>query len=87
MTQADQCFETVCTILRDCCGVPEAVELRPELSLQGDLALDSIGLLNLLTELEEEYDFRLDEPLETPPQTVGELVEHVMQYASEDSNG
>ena len=78
MTQTDTCFETVCEILRDCCGVSDDLALRPELSLQGDLALDSIGLLNLVTELEEEYDFRLDEPLENPPQTLSEIVELVL---------
>ena len=78
MAQMETCFETVCDILRDCCGVNDDVVLRPELSLQGDLALDSIGLLNLVTELEEEYDFRLDEPLENPPQTLREIVDMVL---------
>ena len=78
MIQTEPCFETVCEILKDCCGVSDEVTLSPELSLQGDLALDSIGLLNLVTELEEEYDFRLDEPLENPPKTLGEIVELVL---------
>ena len=87
MVQIESCFETVCEILRDCCGVSDELTLRPELTLQGDLALDSIGLLNLVTELEEEYDFRLDEPLENPPQTLSEVVDLVLSRTGGSSNG
>ena len=86
MTQTATCFESVCDILRDCCGVSDDLDLRPELTLQGDLALDSIGLLNLVTELEEEYDFRLDEPLENPPQTLREIVDMVLARSGGSSD-
>ena len=82
MTAYETCFNRVCDILREDCGVSDDVVLKPELALQGDLALDSIGLLNLVGALEDEYDLRLDEPLASPPETLKEIVEWVLTLQS-----
>ena len=79
MIDFESCYSRVCDVLRDCCGVSAATSLSPQASLQGDLALDSIALLNLLGELEDTYGFRLDNPFEEPPGTVGGVVELVLK--------
>jgi len=75
----DSYYQSVCEILREACGVSPEVKLSPQLTLQGDLALDSIALLNLIVELEDTYDFRLDNPLDQPPETLGGIAELVRQ--------
>ena len=84
MIDFESCYTRVCDVLRDSCGVEADVALTPESSLQGDLALDSIGLLNLLGELEDSYGFRLDNPFEEPPGTIGGVVDLVIKLKGEN---
>ena len=65
--------EAVHHVLNRHCGVPEH-ELRDEARLVEDLGLDSVGLLTLMTELEDHYQRDLQEDPDHPPRSVGELV-------------
>ena len=49
-------------------------KLSPDLRLQEDLALDSLALLTLAVEVENEFQIYLNEDAEHPPQTLGDLV-------------
>jgi len=60
-------------VLREHCRVTATV--TPDTKLLEDLGLDSVGLLTLLTELENHYQTVLQEDFSNPPATVGELAQ------------
>lgn len=64
----------VVAILRTSCRV-ERETFSPEDRLQEDLGLDSMGLLSLALEVENHFRLMLDESPESPPRTLGELVD------------
>lgn len=65
-------YDLVIKILKEECEVSSLI--TKESHLQNDLQLDSMGLLILMTSLENHYQKRLGEVTETSPQTVGEIV-------------
>lgn len=65
-------YNKIVCILQEQCEI-EVENIHKDLDLQKDLALDSIGLLTLATEIENHWELYLDED-EEPPQTIGELV-------------
>lgn len=66
-------LEVIEKVLREHCRVTLAV--APETKLLEDLGLDSVGLLTLLTELENHYQTVLQEDFSNPPATVGALAQ------------
>ncbi len=57
--------------------------LAPELSLQGDLGLDSIAMLNLIAGLEDSFGIRLDSAIADAPSTLKGVVELVLDLKRE----
>ncbi|MDA8420138.1 MAG: acyl carrier protein [Pseudomonadota bacterium] len=55
---------------------PENLTMESRLN---ELGVDSMGLLELMMDLEDQYDFRVPEDVPTP-ETVGQLVALVEQY-------
>ena len=51
---------------------PESI--TAESTLQGDLGMDSVGLLSLALELENRFEMYLGEDTNHPPETVGDIV-------------
>lgn len=75
-------FERVAEILKDLSGLNE---IKPEDHLQQDLALDSMLMVTLLIELEDEFDIELDEADMNPfdLNTVQDTVALVNKYGGD----
>ena len=82
-SEIGSCWTRVCEILREDCGVAHEMLLIPELSLQGDLGLDSIAMLNLIVALEDSYDIRLDNVITDAPSTLKGVVEMILDLRRE----
>lgn len=52
-------------------------DITPEALLRRDLAIDSIDMLNIATDLEEEYGVFVDDELFEKDRTVGDLAEFI----------
>ena len=50
-----------------------------------DIGIDSLGLLELLFELEEKFGINVPQDI-TPPETIGQLIEIVDQYKPAAAN-
>ena len=76
-------FEKVAEILKSMIG---EVEVSSEDSLENDLALDSLALVNLLLDIESEFKIELNEPDLNPFDliTVGDVVELVRKYTGDN---
>lgn len=77
-------FERVAEILKDLSGLNE---IKPEDHLQQDLALDSMLMVTLLIELEDEFDIELDEADMNPFElnTVQDTVDLVDKYGGDQN--
>jgi acyl carrier protein len=73
MPERSQLLQEVTGVLRGPCGV--LPEIRESSRLAEDLQLDSVGLLALALNLEKRFQVRLPDNPETPPQTVGDLLD------------
>lgn len=63
-------------VLINSCEVESSL-IQENSDLQRDLGLDSMGLLTLVTELENHFGKAFDFSLESAPKTVGELVRYL----------
>jgi acyl carrier protein len=81
MTHAE-IYDEVVRVLRERCAV--TVPIEPSSTLQTDLGLDSAGLLNLALEVENAFQLMLEEPPESPPETVAALVDLLAQRLAEE---
>ena len=71
---ADQkTFDRVCDIIRETAGLDD-VEMKPESTLE-ELGLDSLGTVEILVAVEDEFGIELD--TDENPETVGEFVSAV----------
>jgi len=68
-------LDVVRRVLRDECAVDAPI--TPDTHLTRDLALESIGQLTLLVELENHYRRTLEDTPDDPPETVGDVVRMV----------
>lgn len=77
-------FDRVAEILKDLSGLNE---IKPEDHLQQDLALDSMLMVTLLIELEDEFDIELDEADMNPfdLNTVQDTVDLVNKYGGDQN--
>lgn len=76
-------FEKVTEILKNMSG---EAEVSSEDSLENDLALDSLALVNLLLDIESEFKIELNETDLNPFDliTVGDVVELVRKYTGDN---
>lgn len=76
-------FEKVAEILKNMSG---EAEVSSEDSLENDLALDSLALVNLLLDIESEFKIELNESDLNPFDliTVGDVVELVRKYTGDN---
>ena len=72
-------FDRVAKVLKELSGLDE---IKPDDHLQNDLALDSLLMVTLLLELEDEFDIELDESDMNPFDliTVSDTVELIEKY-------
>lgn len=81
----NEIFNKISRILKDDCGVDQKITL--ESNLNDDLYLDSIGMLGLLSSIENQYQIILDErKFVPPPQTVQDLVVLSQKVIKEKKN-
>ena len=66
-------FDRVCDIIRETAGLDD-VEMKPESTLE-ELGLDSLGTVEILVAVEDEFGIELD--TDENPKTVGEFVSAV----------
>lgn len=57
--------------------IREKTEISPETRLMSDLGLDSLDIIELICDLEDEYDIEIDEVEREKIKTVAELVNTV----------
>jgi len=69
-------FERVKKIIVDRLGVDEA-EVTPEASFRDDLGADSLDVVELVMELEDEFDLEISDEDAEKIRTVGEVVEYI----------
>lgn len=76
-------FEKVAEILKSMSG---EAEVSSEDSLENDLALDSLALVNLLLDIESEFKIELNETDLNPFDliTVGDVIELVRKYTGDN---
>jgi len=85
MKNTDRYLNAIRNTLKKHSGVePSTVAL--ESRLQADLGLDSIGLLSLALELENEFQVYLAEDANNPPETVADIVALLLTENSELKN-
>lgn len=69
----EELFQEVRNVLARSCGV--IFPISEESRLAEDLQLDSVGLLSLAVNLENQYRIRISDDPTTPPQTVGDVLD------------
>lgn len=73
-------FERVKKIVVDRLGVDEA-EVTPEASFKDDLGADSLDVVELVMELEEEFDLEISDEDAEKVTTVGEVVKYIESHS------
>ena len=74
-------FERVQDIVADQLGV-EKDKIKPETSFVNDLGADSLDTVELVMELEEEFDINIPDDAAEKIQTVGQAVEYIEANAN-----
>lgn len=75
--------ERVINIVSEQLGVSKD-QIKPETSFVNDLGADSLDTVELVMELEEEFDIQIPDEVAEKIQTVGQAIEHI-QKAVENS--
>lgn len=73
-------FEKTIAILSKFTTVP-AAEITPETTLQGDLGLNSLDVVNIVVEFEDEFDIEIPDRLIKNFVKVGDVVEYLENNA------
>jgi len=73
-------FERVKKIIVDRLGVDES-EVTPEASFKDDLGADSLDVVELVMELEEEFDLEISDEDAEKVTTVGEVVKYIEAHS------
>jgi acyl carrier protein len=76
----DDILQKLCEQLRQFC--PPEIEITPETDLINQLAIDSVKLLNLVMEIEDEFDISVPLNALADVQTVHELTSLIHQIRS-----
>lgn len=69
-------FETVKKIIVDRLGVDES-EVKMEASFKDDLGADSLDVVELVMELEDEFEMEISDEDAEKISTVGEVIEYI----------
>ena len=69
-------FERVVEILKEYVDIPES-EITMDSALVEDLGLSSLGVINIATAFEEEFDIEIPERVIPKLQTVRDIVEYL----------
>ncbi len=72
-------FERVKKIIVDRLGVDES-EVTPEASFKDDLGADSLDVVELVMELEDEFELEISDEEAEKINTVGEVVEYIKTH-------
>ena len=72
-------FERVKKIIVDRLGVDES-EVTPEASFKDDLGADSLDVVELVMELEDEFELEISDEEAEKINTVGEVVEYIKAH-------
>ncbi len=75
--------EKVCTIVCTQLDV-EKDKVKPEASFINDLGADSLDIVELVMELEEEFDMSIPDEDAEKIRTVGEAIEYIKKNRGED---
>lgn len=81
MPTRDEIFEKVCSIVSEQMGVDKA-EIKPETSFVNDLNADSLDTVELVMELEDEFDMNIPDEEAEKLQTVGAAVDFIEKQIS-----
>lgn len=73
-------MERVKNIIVERLGVDEA-EVTPESSFKDDLGADSLDVVELVMELEDEFDLEISDEDAEKITTVGEVVEYIKSHS------
>jgi len=73
-------FERVKRIIVERLGVDEA-EVTPEASFKDDLGADSLDVVELVMELEDEFDMEISDEDAEKITTVGEVVKYIESHS------
>ena len=82
MSNYNDCLNVIKRILEEHCQVDQSL-VGPKSRLQADLGLDSVGLLSLALELENEFELYLGEDADNPPETVDDVARLILYRQSE----
>jgi acyl carrier protein len=72
-------FERVKRIIVDRLGVDES-EVTPEASFKDDLGADSLDIVELVMELEDEFDLEISDEDAEKISTVGEVISYIESH-------
>ena len=75
----EEVFERVKEVLTEQLGVDEG-EISEEASFQEDLDADSLDLVELIMELEDQFGFKISDEDAQKIQTVGQAVDYVTSH-------
>ncbi|MFC4617312.1 acyl carrier protein [Camelliibacillus cellulosilyticus] len=76
---ADEILEKVKKIVADRLDVDEA-DVKPEASFKEDLEADSLDVVELVMELEDEFDLEISDEEAEKILTVGDVVEYIKNH-------
>ena len=74
-------YDKLCDFLSSQLGI-EPSEIRPESKVIDDLGADSLDLVEMLTEMESEYDIIITDERARELSTVGEIAEFLEELIS-----
>jgi len=77
----DEIFEKVCAIVSEQMGVDKS-EISTETSFVNDLNADSLDTVELVMELEDEFDLNIPDEDAEKLQTIGAAVEFIEKHIS-----
>jgi acyl carrier protein len=76
-TERDLLFDRVTAIVRKAAKVPAGVTITPELRLVEDLTIDSLDLVSLILEFQDQFDVVIEEEAVPNLRRVGDIVEYL----------